>query len=185
VAGPDHRIPAYSRRERWEPGEDEIARAGRPPEDVILRALSVVPFVLVAAFGVIALVGWVSVIVFGLGSPGSAGGEPIWRWVQGQSLGRIVGQLALAVGIALVPLAVTLLAGWATIHGFRSDPHPYFWPAAQLFWGIVGIGLVVVDRVWPETLEELGVSTLDWWFAFVMAAVALILAGIRARRRRG
>jgi len=160
-----------------------VERAGRPSDDVILRALSVVPFVLVAAFGVIALVGWISVIVFGLSAPGSDGGEPIWRWVQGRSLGHVAGQLALAAGVALVPLGVTLLAGWATIHGFRSDPHRYFWPAAQLFWGVVGLGLVIVDRVWPETLRYVGVSTLDWWFAFVMVAVALILAGVRARRR--
>ena len=184
MAGPDHRIPTYSRREDWTPDADDVARAGRPPEDVALRALSVVPFVLVAALGVIALVGWVIVIVFGVSAPGSAGGEPIWRWAQGQSIGHVVGQLALAVGIGLIPVAVVLAGSWATIHGFRQDPHPLFWPLAELLWGIVAIALVVLDRARSQLLDDLGVSSLDWWFAFLTVAVAMVLAGVRLRRLR-
>ena len=139
MAGPDHRIPTYSRREDWTPDADDVARAARPPEDVALRALSVVPFVLVAALGVIALVGWVIVIVFGVSAPGNAASEPVWRWAQGQSFGHVVGQLALAVGIGLIPVAVIVAGSWATIHGFRQDPHPLFWPA----WSCCGVS-------WPS-----------------------------------
>jgi len=159
-------------------------RLERPVDDVVLRALSVVPFILVAAFGVIALVGWVFVIVFGVAAPGNENSEPIWRWVQEQSLADVLTQLALAVGIGLIPLAVMLVAGWATIHGFRSDPHPLFWPLTQLFWGIVAISLVVLDRARQDVIVELGVSRLDWWFAFLMVAAAMILAGVRLRRLR-
>lgn len=177
-------MPAYSRHENWQPDEDDVARAGGPQDDIVLRALSVVPFVLVAAFGVIALVGWIIVIVFGVSAPGNENSQPIWEWVQGQSLTHILTQLALAIGIGLIPLGVMLGAGWATVHGFRPDPHRLFWPIVQVLWGIVATALVVVDRVRHDVVEELGITGLDWWFAFVMVAVAMILAGVRIRRLR-
>jgi hypothetical protein len=184
VAGPDHRIPRYSPRENWEPDADDLARAGRSPDDVALRALSVAPFVLVAALGVIALVGWTVVIVFGVSAPGSSGGEPIWRWAQDQGMGEIVAQVALAVAVGLIPAAVVLVGGWATVHGFRQRPNPLFWPAAELFWGIVAVTLVVADRTRSEMLADAGISAVDWWFAFLTVAAAMVLAGVRLRRLR-
>ena len=87
-----------------------------PTVDVVLRALSVVPFLLVAAVGLIAIISWVLLIVFGVGS-----GEPIWEAVQGLSAAELVWQLFLAVVIGVVPVLVTLAASWATARGFRED----------------------------------------------------------------
>jgi hypothetical protein len=179
------RIPRYSHTENWKPDEDDVAASQQPSsDDVILRALSVVPFVLVAAFGVVALVGWVIVVVFGVAAPGNAAGRPIWRWAQGQTLGHVLAELALAVGIGLIPLAVVLFAGWATAHGFRVRPHPLFWPAAELFWGIVAVALVVLDRFRSSIITDLQLGTLDRWFLFGVVVAAGLLAGIRVRRLR-
>ena len=82
---------------------DELGRRGRGgvppgrtrrPRDLVIRALSVVPFLLVAALGLIGVVGWVLIIVlFGVGT-----GEPIWKAAQGLSPAR--GAVAAAAGRA-------------------------------------------------------------------------------------
>jgi hypothetical protein len=159
--------------------EDEERAAG--PEgasvDVVLRALSVVPFLLVAAVGLIAIVSWVLLIVFGAGP-----GEPIWEAVQGLSAPDLIWQLFLAVVIGLVPVAVTLGASWATAHGFREDSGRPFWTMTQGVWGLIGVGIVYLQQTRPDVLADIGLSGLDWWFAVGMVAFAMILAGVRLRR---
>ena len=177
-------LPRYSPHGDWKPDEDDVARAHRPVDDTLLRALSVAPFVLVGALGLMATIGWMVVVVFGLAAPGSRSAGPVWRWAQGQDPWHVLWQLVLAVGIGLIPLTITLAAGWATVHGFRRRPHALFWPTAQLFWGIVAIGLIAADRLYSASMDDLGVGTLDRWFGFLLVAAAAILAGVRHRRER-
>ena len=101
--------------------DDEERAAGPegPSVDIVLRALSVLPFLLVAAVGLIAIISWVLIVVFGVGS-----GEPVWEAVQGLSATELVWQLFLAVVIGVVPVLVTLGASWATAHGFRERRRP-------------------------------------------------------------
>lgn len=166
----------------WKPDADAVERAGRGgDEHVVLRALSVIPFVLAAAVCVIALVSWLLIALLGLGEA-----DPVWRWVQYHGFLGGLGQALFAIGMALIPLALGALAVWAAIHGFRPDPHPYFWPAAQLLFGLAAVALVVVDHTSWIDLHELGMDAMDWWFAFGCVAFAMILAGMRIRlRRRG
>lgn len=169
----------------WTPGEEERERAGEPSRDVGLRALSVVPFVLTAALGVIALVGWIVVIVFGIGAPGTGSdAEPIWRWAQDRSLLVIVTQAVLAIAIGLIPAAIMLAAAWAAMQGFQERPHPLFWPAAEIIWSVIAVALVVMARTQERFLSDIGVATTDWWFAFGLVAFAMILAAARIRRLR-
>jgi hypothetical protein len=183
VSGAD-KIPRYSHRgldshPDWEPDEDDVRRSQVPQRGSAVRGLSVVPFALVAALGLIAAISWALLIVFGLG-----GGEPIWDWAKGHTLGHVLAQILLAVGIGLMPVAVTLLASWAVIHGFRQHPSRYFWPAAQVFWGVIMIGLVVVDRARHQWLDSIGLTATDWWFGFAVVAFAMIMAGLRLRAQR-
>jgi hypothetical protein len=159
--------------------EDEERAVGPegPSADIVLRALSVVPFLLAAAVGLIAIVSWVLIILFGVGSA-----EPIWESVQGLSAGELVWQLFLAVVIGVVPVIVTLGASWATAHGFREDAGRPFWTMAEGVWGLIAIGLVYVDRTRQGWLDDAGLSGIDWWFALAVVAFAMILAGIRLRR---
>jgi hypothetical protein len=159
--------------------DDEERAAGPegPSADVVIRALSVIPFVLTAALGLIAIVSWGLIIVLGVGS-----GDPIWQAAQGLSVAELLWQLLLVILIALIPAGVTLIASWATVRGFREDSSRTFWTVVQGLWGLAAVGLVVVDRTRQTWGEEMGFSALDWWFMFGVVAFAMILAGVRLRR---
>jgi hypothetical protein len=144
---------------------------------VIVRALSVVPFLLLAAFGLIGVISWVLIILFGVGDA-----EPIWQAVQGLSAGQLLWQLLLAVIIGLVPLLVALGSSWATARGFSQDASRTFWTVVQGLWGLIGIGLIALRQFRQAWLTDLGLSGFDWWFLFGMVAFAMILAGMRLRR---
>lgn len=184
MAGGD-KIPRYSHRglgtspSEWEPDEDDIRRSQAPQRGVVLRGLSVVPFALIAALGLIAAISWALVIVLGLG-----GGQPIWDWAKGHTLAHVLGQILLAIGIGLIPVGVTVLGSWAVIHGFRERPSRFFWPAAQVFWSALAVGLVYVDRARHEWLGSIGLTATDWWFGFAVVAFAMITAGLRIREQR-
>ena len=178
------KMPRYSHRglddspSEWEPDEDDIRGSQIPERGTVLRGLSVIPFALVAALGLIAAVSWALVIVFGLG------GEPIWEWAKGRTLAHVLGQVLLAVGIGLIPVGVMVLASWAVIHGFRERPSRYFWPVAQVFWTVLAVGLIYVDRARHEWLDSIGLNATDWWFGFAVVAFALTMAGLRIRAQR-
>jgi hypothetical protein len=178
-------MPRYSHRglgtspSEWEPDEDDVRRSQAPQRGGVLRGLSVAPFTLVAALGLIAAISWALVIVFGLG-----GGEPIWDWAKGHTLGQVLAQILLAVGIGLIPVGVTALASWAMIHGFRERPSRFFWPLAQVFWSALAVGLVYVARAPHQWLASIGLNATDWWFGFAVVAFAMIMAGLRIRAQR-
>jgi hypothetical protein len=159
--------------------DDEERAAG--PEgasvDIVVRALSVIPFLLVAALGLIGIVSWVLIVVLGIG-----GGDPIWVAAQGLSTWELLWQLLLAVLIGLAPLLVTLAASWATARGFGEGSGRTFWTITQGLWGLAGLGLVYVARVREDLLGDFELSATDWWFAFGVVAFAMIFAGVRLRR---
>ena len=159
--------------------DDEERAAGPegPSVDIVVRALSVIPFLLIAALGLIGIVGWALIVVLGVG-----GADPIWVAAQGLSAWELLWQLLLAVLIGLAPLFVTLAASWATARGFREASGRTFWTVTQSLWGLAGIGLIYVGRVRDDLLKDSGFSSTDWWFAFGVVAFAMVLAGMRLRR---
>ncbi len=157
--------------------EEEAVGPDGPGTDVVVRALSIMPFLLAAALGLIGIISWVLIIVFGVG-----GGQPIWDAVQGLSAGELLKQLLLAVAFGLIPLAVVLGASWATSRGFREDSGRVFWTVTQAVWALAGLGLIYVWQARHDLIGNLGFSGLDWWFAFAVVAFAMVLAGVRLRR---
>jgi hypothetical protein len=157
--------------------EEEAVGPEGPTTDVVVRALSVIPFLLIAALGLISIVSWVLILLFGIG-----GGDPIWKAVQGLSLWELLWQLLIAVLIGLAALAVTLAASWATARGFRSESGKTFWTVSQGLWGLIAVGIVYLWRTQPGWVRELGFTGTDWWFALGVVAFAMILAGVRLRR---
>jgi len=157
--------------------EERAAGPDGPSGDVVVRALSVVPFILLAALGLIGVISWVLIIVLGIGS-----GEPIWKVAQGLSTAELLWQILLAVLIGLVPVGITLIASWAAGRGFSEYSGRPFWTVVQALWGIAAVGLVLVDRTRQAWIEEMELTSLDWWFMFGVVAFGMILAGVRLRR---
>ena len=160
--------------------EEEAAGPDAPSRGLVTRAVSVVPFLLVAACGLIGVVGWLMIVLLGAGT-----GEPIWRAARGLSLAQVLWQLLLVVLIGAVPVAFILAGSWATSHGFNESSGRIFWGVTEALWGAAALGLVAVDRARPEWLTQLGLSALDWWFLFGMVAFAMTMAGVRLRRAPG
>lgn len=157
--------------------EERAAGPDGPSADVVVRALSVIPFVLLAALGLIGAISWVLIIVLGIGS-----NEPIWKVAQGLSAAQLLWQILLAVLIGLVPVGITLIASWAAGRGFSEYSGRPFWTVVQTLWGIAAVGLVLVDRTRQAWIEQMELSALDWWFMFGVVAFGMILAGVRLRR---
>ncbi len=96
--------------------EEESAGPDAPSRGLVTRALSVVPFLLVAALGLIGVVGWLIIVLFGVGT-----GNPVWKAVQGLSPAQVLWQLLLVVIIGAVPVLFTLAGSWATCARFQRE----------------------------------------------------------------
>jgi hypothetical protein len=152
------------------PGEESI-RA------VLLRAASVLPFIVTGAIAAIAALGWVLIVVFGYGPTTVA----IWEWAEGRSAWNVLSQVALSLLVLLVPLSIAGASVWAVNVGFGDVQPFWFWPVAEAFFGALLLGLVVGGRVAPERLEEYGFSGRNFWAVFAFLAFAFAVVWLRAR----
>ena len=164
----------------WKPSAEDIRAAEAPRPQFALRVLSVLPFILLGAFAVIAFVAWIAVIVFGLGTENGT----IWQWAAGRSAGEVVSQLALAVAIAAIPVAVAILSIWATLRGFDDGPALHFWLFTEVVFAAAALALVLGRSRWPEFMDSIALKGTEWWFAFAVVAFAMTTAHLRVRRDR-
>lgn len=142
-----------------------------------LRVLSVLPFIIFGAVAVIAFVAWVALVIFGLGPDQ----ETIWRWASGRGVGEVLVQIALAVGIGLIPVAILLLSMWATARGFSGRPAPQFWLFAEIVYAALGLALVAGRTQWPGFMESIGLTGTQWWFALSVMGYSMTVAHLRVR----
>jgi hypothetical protein len=164
----------------WKPSAEDIRAAQVPRPQFALRVLSVLPFVLFGAFSVIAFVAWIAVVIFGAGTDRGT----VWQWASGRSAGEVVSQLALALAIGLVPVAVAVLSIWATMRGFSDGPALYFWLFTEIVFAVAALALVVGRVKWPGFMESIALKGTEWWFAFVVVAYSMTMAHLRVRRDR-
>lgn len=144
---------------------------------IVIRLLSVAPFLLLAVFGLIGVVGWFFVFIFGAGP-----GVPIWEAVRGHSPAEVARQVLLLLLLGLAPLAVVLAASWATGRGFREDSGRMFWSVVEAMWSLAGLGSLYVWTMQRDLIGRAGLSSADWWFIFGLVAFAVVCAGVRLRR---
>lgn len=163
----------------WKPSEQDIAGAQRPMAGLVLRTVSVIPFVALGVLGVLSLVAWAAVFVFGVGNPNGA----VWTWAQGRPAGEVLVQVALMLLLGLACLALAVGSIYATMLGVKEWQPWWFWPAAQAVFGVLAILLVWGGRAHPAAMEELGLTGLQYWFAFAWLAFSIVTAGLRMRRR--
>lgn len=163
----------------WRPSEEEVRAAQQPATGLVLRIVSVVPFVALGVLGLLSLIAWAAVFVFGVGNPNGA----VWTWAQGRPAGEVVSQVTLMLLLGLACLGVAVGSMYATMAGVKERQPWWFWPAAQAVFGALLILLIWGGRSHPAMMTELGLDGLQWWFAFAWLVFSLVTAGLRMRRR--
>jgi len=142
-----------------------------------LRLLSIVPFLLVAVTGVVALIGWIVIVVLGGGVR-----EPIWTWIAHTPARDAVPQVALAVGLGLAALGITLLSMWAAMRGFSRSAGRLFWRVAEAVFSLIAILLLIVTVTKPGIAAALGLSGGEWFLVFGLLGYSLVMCRLRERR---
>ncbi len=164
----------------WKPSEEDIRAAQQPAAGLVLRIVSVVPFVALGVLGVLALVSWAAVFVFGVGNPNGA----VWTWAQGKPAGEVVSQVALMLLLGRgVPGGGR---GFDVRHhgrASRSGSRGGSGPSRRRCSAVMLILLIWGSRSRPEAMAELGLDGVQWWVAFVWLAFSIVVAGLRMRRR--
>ena len=162
----------------WTPSEEDVLAAQRPEPGLALRVVSVIPFILGGAFGVIAFVAWLAVLVLGAGTERGAA----WSWAKGKPAAEVITQVGLLILIGLLCAGVVALSIYATTYGFRRQQPRYFWGIAQGVFSVLGFALLVGHTMFPGFMRDIGLSGGQWYFAFALAAFAMIVVGLRMRR---
>ena len=163
----------------WKPSEEEVRAAqSRPAAGLVLRAVSVIPFIALGVLGVLSLVAWAAVFVFGVGNANGA----VWTWAQGKPAGEIVVQVALMLLLGAACLGVAVGSIYATMLGVKERQPRWFWFVAQLLFGGLLLLLVWGSRSHPDFMQDLELTGLTFWFMFVWLAFSMVVAGLRMRR---
>lgn len=150
------------------------------PATLALRLLSVVPFVLLGALGVIATVSWFAVLVLGVGLDRGA----VWSWAEGRPFGDSAGQVALLLLIGAACGAVVVVSIYATMRGFGDRQPAWFWPLSEAVCLLIGGTLLFAQARAPQTLSELGLTGLDWIFTLAVVTYSAVVIHLRWRHVR-
>lgn len=164
----------------WKPSEEEVRASQEAQPGLALRLVSIIPFGLIGAFSVIAIVAWFAVIVFGVGT----GRGALWTWAAGRPVGEVVTQVALALVVGLVPVGLLILSIWATVRGFDTEPALYFWLFTEIAFGAAALVLVFGREQYPEFMHSISLGGQEWWFALAIVGFGMTTAHLRARRDR-
>jgi hypothetical protein len=163
----------------WKPSDEDVRAAQqRPAAGLVLRVVSVIPFVALGVLGVLSLVSWAAVFVFGVGNDNGA----VWTWAQGRPLGEVIVQVALMLLLGLACLAVAVGSICATMIGVKERQPRWFWLVAQLVFGGLLILLIWGSRAHADVMQQLELTGLTFWFMFVWLAFSMTVAGLRMRR---
>jgi hypothetical protein len=168
----DERRPWASRRHDAEGDEERVG--------LILRTLSVIPFLLTGALGVVALATWLIVLVFGVG----IARDSAWSWAAGRPVGEVIYQFMLLLLIGVACAAIIVLSIFATGIGFRTVQPRWFWRVTQGIFILIGLALGFGRTLAPVFMEDIGLTGRDWFFFFGLAVFSVLVTGARRRRQR-
>lgn len=163
-----------------QPGSVQAGDESSSSVTLALRLLSVVPFVLLGALGVIATVSWFVVLVLGVGLDRG----PVWSWAEGRPFFESAGQVALLLLIGVACGGVVVISIYATLRGFGDRQPAWFWPLSEAVCLLVGGGLLFAQARAPQTLSELGLTGLDWIFTLAVVTYSAVVIHLRWRQAR-
>jgi hypothetical protein len=144
-----------------------------------LRLLSIVPFLFVALIGIVAMIGWIVIVVLGGGKR-----DPIWVWIGHNPARDAVPQVALAVGIGLAVLGIVLLSMWAAMHGLARSAGRLFWGIAEGVFSALGFLLLLGRTMFSGFMKDIALSGGEWYFAFGFVVFAMFMVALRRRRSK-
>jgi hypothetical protein len=159
------------------------ARVGQPaaeiPPGLIIRGLSVVPFVVLGLLAFLGAVSLLLIVVFGSGS-----GQSIVSWMRGRSGGQIAAGILELVGLELGCGAVMLVSWLAIQYGFKEQARAWFWVVATAI-GAAGTALVIaVSAAGARSYGSVSVSGHNWLVALPLFVLMTVASALRLRRRR-
>lgn len=165
----------------WHADDVPLPGPGTTGGSLLLRVLSIIPFVLLGAISAIATAAWVLVLVLGVGLERGA----VWSWASGKPLSVIVSQtgLLLLIGIGCVALVVVSL--YAASIGFGSTEPRWFWPVAEASAFLLLAGLIAGRALAPGELAEAGFTDRDWYLAFAVMVYSAVVMRLRRRSAAG
>jgi hypothetical protein len=151
---------------------------GDLPAGLILRGLSVVPFVIVGLLAFLAAVSLLVIVVFG-----SGGGQTLASWVRGRSGGQIAAGIMQLLGLELACGAVILLCWLALRYGFKERARAWFWATSTVV-GAAGAALVIVVQLSdPHAYSSASIGGHDWLVGLALFLLMTVTSTLRWRRR--
>jgi hypothetical protein len=174
---PDAAVPPRREREDLDRVLSERGDKAFPPRPgLLLRLVSIVPFLLLAVSGIVATIGWFLIIVLGGGRR-----DPIWAWAASRSARDAVPQIAAAVGLGIFVFGIVMVSMWAALHGLEATSGKLFWRLAEAAFFLLAVTLTVVVATQPDFVGELGMSRGEWLLGFGFIGFSLSVFRLRER----
>lgn len=156
----------------------------RPPEtphnvplDFLMRAVTVVPFVILGVLVFLAAVSLLVIVVFGQGR-----GSTLLSWLHSHSAGQIALGLLELLGLEAAFAGLLGVLWLAVREGVKERSKSWFWPVSLVF-GLCGAAAVLGTRLlYPHALSA-SMSGHDWLAPLVLAVYLVAAAAYRMRRR--
>ncbi|MEZ5125902.1 MAG: hypothetical protein R2826_06600 [Thermoleophilia bacterium] len=136
-----------------------------------------VPFVLLGAIAVLALVAWFLVLVLGIGTSRATA----WNWAAGRPASEVIPQVALLFLVGLACAAVVLLSLYTTALGFKQTQPRGFWAICEALAGGLLIAVAAGAITARADLLRLGVDVADFIVVAGLLAYAMIVFDMRRR----
>jgi hypothetical protein len=162
----------------WRPDPASLPKDSRSDPSLTLRVLSVVPFMLAGAIGVIAVVAWLAVLVLGIGIDRGT----VWQWAAGQPFGVVITQLGLLILVGVACAALVVGSIYATGIGFGTVQPRWFWALAEAICVALALALVAGKTVASDAMASIGLTGRDWFFALGVVVFSAIVIRMRHRR---
>lgn len=152
---------------------------GEVPAGLVLRSLSVVPFVVVGLVAFLAAVSLLAIVLLGGG-----GGQSLASWVRGRSGGQIAAGILQLLGLELACAAVIVISWRALRYGFRAEARAWFWLVSAAIGGAGAVSLFVVRLADPSVVDSISLGGHDWLVLLALFGLMATTSVLRLRQGR-
>lgn len=145
--------------------------------DFLVRAVTVVPHVIVGLLSFLAGISLLVIVVIG-----SGGGPSVLAWAHGRNAGQIAFGVLELFGLEAACAGIIVVMWLAVREGAKARPRAWFWPL-NLAVGVCAAAVVLVARLLsPHMLTRASLGGHDWLAPLVLAVYLTVAAAYRLRR---